>query len=132
MVKEQKMFHTYRDMAQSVKSPFIFLFPILSILGTASAWSESSYSFEEEQACAGDAFRLCAEFIPDVSRITACMEAKQDQLSPRCAKMFVAGRERHLDGPDQQSSRGPAQHPYAEPNQPYRERPYSEHHDQDE
>ncbi len=39
---------------------------------------------EQQQACQGDAFRLCGEFVPDVAKITACMAKKRSQLSPAC------------------------------------------------
>jgi hypothetical protein len=43
-----------------------------------------TYTPEQEQACTGDAFRLCSSEIPDVDRVTACMVAKKSQLSPAC------------------------------------------------
>ena len=46
------------------------------------------YTPEQEQACTGDAFRLCSAEIPDVGRVTACMVAKKDQLSPPCRVYF--------------------------------------------
>ena len=47
-----------------------------------------TYTPEQEQACTGDAFRLCSSEIPDVGRVTACMVAKRDQLSPPCRVYF--------------------------------------------
>jgi hypothetical protein len=47
-----------------------------------------TYTPEQEQACTGDAFRLCSAEIPDVGRVTACMVAKKDQLSPHCRTQF--------------------------------------------
>ena len=47
-----------------------------------------SYTPEQEQACTGDALRLCSSEIPDVGRVTACMVAKKDQLSPPCRVYF--------------------------------------------
>ena len=47
-----------------------------------------SYTPEQEQACTGDAFRLCSSEIPDVGRVTACMVARKDQLSPPCRVYF--------------------------------------------
>jgi hypothetical protein len=47
-----------------------------------------AYSGEEQQACTGDAFRLCGEEIPDVDRVKACMIRKQSQLSPDCRVYF--------------------------------------------
>lgn len=56
----------------------------------ASMWSSASraYTPEQEQACTGDAFRLCSAEIPDVARVTACMAAKKSQLSPGCRAQF--------------------------------------------
>jgi hypothetical protein len=47
-----------------------------------------AYTAEEEQACSGDAFRLCSADIPDVDRVTACMVRQQSQLSPGCRVYF--------------------------------------------
>ena len=47
-----------------------------------------TYTPEQEQACTGDAFRLCSSEIPDISRVTACMVAKKSQLSPACRSQF--------------------------------------------
>ena len=47
-----------------------------------------TYTPEQEQACTGDAFRLCSSEIPDVSRVTACMVAKKSELSPACRSHF--------------------------------------------
>jgi len=56
----------------------------------ASMWSSAgqAYTPEQEQACTGDAFRLCSAEIPDVARVTACMAAKKSQLSPGCRAQF--------------------------------------------
>jgi hypothetical protein len=59
------------------------------MLGTvlsASIWTAASqaYTPEQEQACSGDAFRLCSAEIPDVERITMCMVRNRSQLSPAC------------------------------------------------
>jgi hypothetical protein len=50
--------------------------------------SGQAYTPEEEQACSGDAFRLCSAEIPDVDRVTACMVRNQSQLSPGCRAYF--------------------------------------------
>jgi hypothetical protein len=53
-----------------------------------SGGSESSsvghVSQSARQACTPDALRLCSDYIPDVAKITACMKAKQSQLSEPC------------------------------------------------
>ena len=47
-----------------------------------------SYTPEQEQACTGDAFRLCSSDIPDIGRVTACMVRNKSQLSPACRAQF--------------------------------------------
>lgn len=47
-----------------------------------------AYTQDEEAACSGDAFRLCSSEIPDVDRITACMDRNRAQLSPGCRVYF--------------------------------------------
>ncbi len=68
------------------------------LLGTAclvSMWpaASSSHTPEQEQACTGDAFRLCSADIPDVNRVTACMIRNKSQLSPQCRAHFRPGPE---------------------------------------
>jgi hypothetical protein len=62
---------------------------------SVSMWSDASqaYTPEQEQACTGDAFRLCSSDIPDVARVTACMARNKSQLSPACRAQFRAGPE---------------------------------------
>jgi hypothetical protein len=52
-----------------------------------------AYSGDQQQACTGDAFRLCSSEIPDVDRITACMIRNKSQLSPECRAFFRPGPE---------------------------------------
>ncbi len=56
----------------------------LGLLTTASF----AYTQEQQQLCTGDAMRLCSDAIPDVDRVTACMIAKQAQLSDGCKSVF--------------------------------------------
>ena len=63
------------------------------LLATAlavSMWPAASraYTDEQQQACSGDAFRLCGADIPDVDRITACMIRNKSQLTPGCRAHF--------------------------------------------
>ncbi|NOJ44320.1 hypothetical protein [Bradyrhizobium australiense] len=63
------------------------------MLATALAVSiapaaSQTYSPEQEQACTGDAFRLCSSEIPDIGRVTACMVRNKSQLSPACRAHF--------------------------------------------
>ena len=62
----------------------LLLATALSILPNSS----NAYTGEEQQACMGDAFRLCGSAIPDVDRVTACMVANKSHLSPGCRAYF--------------------------------------------
>ena len=55
-----------------------------------SMWPAASqaYTPEQEQACSGDAMRVCGAFVPDVDRITVCMIQNKSQLSPPCRAFF--------------------------------------------
>jgi hypothetical protein len=62
---------------------------LATVLGVSiSPAAGQTYTPEQEQACTGDAFRLCSSEIPDISRVTACMVAKKSQLSPPCRAQF--------------------------------------------
>ncbi len=56
----------------------------LSLLPTAG----QAYTQDEQQACTGDAFRLCSAEIPDVDRVTVCMIRNKSQLTPGCRVFF--------------------------------------------
>jgi hypothetical protein len=47
-----------------------------------------AYTADEQQACSGDAFRLCSAEIPDIDRVTVCMVRNKSQLSPGCRVYF--------------------------------------------
>jgi hypothetical protein len=68
---------------------------MLAMALSVSTWSTpgSAYTPEQQQACSGDAFRLCGPEIPDVDRITACMIRNKAQLSPGCRVFFRPGPE---------------------------------------
>jgi hypothetical protein len=62
---------------------------LATVLGVSiSPAAGQTYTPEQEQACTGDAFRLCSSEIPDIGRVTACMVAKKSQLSPPCRVQF--------------------------------------------
>jgi hypothetical protein len=46
----------------------------------------------ERQACTPDAMRLCGDAIPDVGKVTACLKAKNSQLSEACRAVMGGGR----------------------------------------
>lgn len=61
---------------------------IATALAFCSLSTANAYTAEEQQACTGDAFRLCGSAIPDVDRVTACMAQRKAELSPGCKAQF--------------------------------------------
>jgi hypothetical protein len=47
-----------------------------------------AYTQEEANACTPDAFKLCQDAIPDVSRVAHCLAQKKKQLSSPCLAVF--------------------------------------------
>ena len=50
--------------------------------------ASEAYTPEQQQACTGDAFRLCSSAIPNIDAVTACMIRNKSQLSPGCRAVF--------------------------------------------
>ena len=50
--------------------------------------ASQAYTVEQEEMCTGDAMRLCFSEIPNVERITACMERQRESLSEGCRAVF--------------------------------------------
>ena len=74
----------------AVRSSRFRLGLMLATALAVSLWPAASeaYSPEQEQACTGDAMRLCSAYIPDVDRITVCMIQNKSQLTPGCRAHF--------------------------------------------
>lgn len=60
------------------------LFAIAIAATALNASSALAFTSEAQQMCSGDAMRLCASEIPDISRITACMVRNRHHVSPGC------------------------------------------------
>jgi len=73
---------------QSGKFSFVLFTATIALACAVLPSAGHAYTAEEQQACQGDAFRLCGPEIPDVDRVTACMVKKQSQLSPPCRVFF--------------------------------------------
>lgn len=57
-------------------------------LGASVSAGAVEITQQERDACTPDAFRLCQNEIPDIPRVTACMEANKKNLSPGCRAVF--------------------------------------------
>ena len=81
--------------AMAVRSRNFHVGLLLATALSVSMWPAASraYTPEQEQACSGDAMRICGAFVPDVDRITVCMIQNKSQLSPGCRVFFRSGPE---------------------------------------
>lgn len=60
----------------------------IALLAAAPSTADAAGTPEQRRACRQDAMRFCREFVPDVKRITACMQKNVRKLSPLCRRQF--------------------------------------------
>jgi hypothetical protein len=59
------------------------------LLGSGAAYAQENRGTSEQRAaCAPDAFRLCAGYIPDASNVEACLRQRKSDLSDACRAVF--------------------------------------------
>ncbi len=70
---------------------------MLSLLAGAFSSANAQYKGtpEMQQACTPDVMRLCNPEIPDIGKITACMQRNRLNLSPACGAVFGVGVRAH-------------------------------------
>jgi hypothetical protein len=56
----------------------------MSAPALAQGAASSAASEAERQACEPDVYRLCNDYVPDVDRIVACLNANKRSLAPAC------------------------------------------------
>jgi len=56
----------------------------IAAVAALSPRASFAFSAEAQQMCTGDAFRLCANEIPNIPAVTACMVKNRSSLSPSC------------------------------------------------
>lgn len=64
------------------------IFAVSAIALLAASTAHAAGTPEQRRACRKDAMKFCREFVPDVKKITTCMEAKKVRLSPLCRTQF--------------------------------------------
>jgi hypothetical protein len=81
---------------------------------------ENRGTVEQQMACTPDVWRLCSDQIPDVGRITACLQQNTPQLSSACRAVFQSNNQMQ---PQQPVPRGraipPPRYNNAPPPRPY-------------
>ncbi len=66
----------------------LFATSVASSEGWARRAQPVDGTMQQRMDCADDARMVCGRFIPDVARITQCMQANQRQLTPQCRRHF--------------------------------------------
>jgi hypothetical protein len=65
---------------------------VITSASSGTGWARSNQpadgTRQQRMDCADDARMVCGRFIPDVERITRCMETNKRQLSPQCRRHF--------------------------------------------
>jgi hypothetical protein len=74
-------------LTQTIRQAGIALVIAVSF-SAVSATSSFAFSAEAQQMCTGDAFKLCSDEIPNISKITACMMKKRASLSTGCRSVM--------------------------------------------
>jgi hypothetical protein len=59
----------------------------------AAAQRSDDVGMQNQNACQGDAQKLCNEFIPDRSKVASCLFKNKRQLSPACRTVISGGKE---------------------------------------
>jgi hypothetical protein len=54
------------------------------LVGFAPAPASAQGTPEQQQACTPDVMRLCSAFVPDIPKITVCMNHNWKSVSPAC------------------------------------------------
>jgi len=60
---------------------------ITSVLSMSTA--SHAYTAEQERLCMGDAFKFCSSEIPNIDKITICMQKNKAQLSAGCKSVMT-------------------------------------------
>ncbi|MDA9434573.1 hypothetical protein [Bradyrhizobium sp. CCBAU 51627] len=63
------------------------------IVAQSAAAEEYRGTMEQQMACTPDVWRLCSDQIPDVGRITACLQQNTPQLSSGCRAVFQSNNQ---------------------------------------
>lgn len=64
------------------------LFTLIAVLLTTTSIAHAAGTYEQRRACRSDAMKFCREYVPNVKKITACMERNIKKLSPACRAQF--------------------------------------------
>ncbi|WP_448029630.1 hypothetical protein [Bradyrhizobium liaoningense] len=84
-------------------------------------------TMEQQMACTPDVWRLCSDQIPDVNRITACLQQNTPQLSSGCRAVFQSNNQMPQQQPvPRNRADTPPRYNAAPPPPPAQPQPYDE------
>lgn len=61
---------------------------LTALIAGVSFSADAAGTPEQRRACRADAMKFCREFVPNVQKITTCMERNVRRLSPPCRSQF--------------------------------------------
>ena len=71
------------------KSRFGFSLTMLTVMCSTAAFAQDYQGTSQQRAaCTSDAFRLCASYIPDVTKVETCLRTRKSDLSAACRSVF--------------------------------------------
>jgi hypothetical protein len=75
------------EMISKTRRPAIVVLAVMLCATTAFA-QENRGTPEQRAACAPDAFRLCAGYIPDATAVEQCLRQNRSGLGAACRSVF--------------------------------------------
>ena len=71
------------------KSSFRFSLAVLAVMCSTAAFAQDYQGTSQQRAaCTSDAFRLCASYIPNATKVETCLRTRKSDLSAACRSVF--------------------------------------------
>lgn len=72
-----------------IKFSFLFSLAVLTVLYSTAAFAQDYRGTADQRAaCTPDAFRLCASYILDATKVEMCLRSRISDLSAACRSVF--------------------------------------------
>ena len=80
---------THRPRIRTAVLAAALCFSVVAVAGVKPVAAQGTP--EQRQACTPEVFRLCNDAVPDVGRITACLERNRTRLNVECRRAMASG-----------------------------------------
>ncbi len=78
-----------REKGSDMFDRLVFVVIVVASFSSGAALAQEDRGTSEQRAaCAPDAFRLCASYIPDPGRVESCLRQRMSDLSEGCRSVF--------------------------------------------